>query len=286
MRRNPSTEFTLRDLAWAAPVILIVSFSCVLSLARVTLAEKREFKVSERPSLSITTFNGSITVRAGSGGQIKTTVQKVGMGATQEDAEADLLLTEVEYKQEADAVQIVARRRGNSRPGSAGANFEVEVPEGTSLTLQSSNGSFAIEGVRGTISARTTNGEIQVRDGAGKLDLNSSNGGIEAQASETVVTAETSNGDVVFSGTLAAGSHSLTTSNGSIHCKLPADASFRFEASTSNGKVTSGYSGLKPTAGKTGTHQLAGQVGAPGETPTELKLSTRNGSIRLDPAGP
>ena len=66
---------------------------------------------------------------------------------------------------------------------------------------------------------------------------------------------------------------------GRLRDAIPADAEFRLDARTSFGTVTSGFK-LATKEGKEKSHL----IGTVGEKPgAALKLSTSNGSIRVDP---
>jgi DUF4097 and DUF4098 domain-containing protein YvlB len=269
-----------------APVPLLGLAGCAAIMAGLVKAEKTEqhsFSVSARPSVVVETFNGAITVRNASDGKVEAVVTKVGSGATKEAAEADLKNVSVEYGQEGDTVRIIARRTGPKTFGSSGASVELKVPAHSILSLTTQNGAITTEGVDRDITARSSNGEIEVLGAGGKLDLQTSNGAIEIEAEQATVTAETSNGNVAFAGSLAKGSHELVTSNGGIDLRLPATAQFQFEARTSNGTVTNRFPGLQPRSGKAGSHRLAGRIGSGAAAEIDVRLETSNGAITIEP---
>jgi DUF4097 and DUF4098 domain-containing protein YvlB len=253
-------------------------------MVRATATEQRVFTVSAQPSVVIDTFNGSITVAVISDNKIETIVTKTGSGARQEAAEADLKNVSVDYSQDGNTVRIVARRTGPKSFGSSGAAVQLKVPARAVLALTTSNGEITSEGTQGPITARTSNGKVDVRAARGELDLATSNGAIVIDATEAILAAGTSNGDIHFAGGLGKGTHTLTTSNGSIELVLPAAVPFQFAASTSNGSVTNRFPGLRASSGKPGSHRLAGLVGSGSTADIDLKLETSNGSITLKPA--
>jgi DUF4097 and DUF4098 domain-containing protein YvlB len=143
------------------------------------------------------------------------------------------------------------------------------VPKGATLELRSSNGSITVLGSTGDVTANTSNGKIEIEDSTGKLKLDTSNGHIEIKAENSIVAAHTSNGTIEFKGALAAGDHSFRTSNGSITLSLPSNASFKFDAQTSNGKVTSEFA-VNRTGGSRDS-ELRGTI----------ELRTSNGRIEI-----
>jgi DUF4097 and DUF4098 domain-containing protein YvlB len=69
----------------------------------------------------------------------------------------------------------------------------------------------------------------------------------------------------------------LQTSNGRITLALPADAEFRIDASTSNGKIKNGFD--LDDKEKSNKNHLRGTVGK--DPKVAIKLRTSNGSIEI-----
>ncbi|QEH31984.1 hypothetical protein OJF2_04510 [Aquisphaera giovannonii] len=300
---NPRTILPL------IPLALLASPGCSALLANLAQARRTEVTTfalggQGRPSVVVETFNGAVKVAGTSGREVKATVTKIGSGRHQAAAEADLANVQVECKLEGDTVRVVATRIGPRSAGSSGADIEMQVPADASLTLTSRNGRIVADGVHAPVVAHTSNGEIDVRGGRGVLDLETSNGRIDAEAADAVVSARSSNGEVRFAGSLAAGEHSLTTSNGRVILAVPGSARFRVSARTSNGRVTSRLAGLAVEDGKPGSNHLVGRLnGTPGSSPSgavtrastapavnaeaedaiDVKLETSNGEITLEP---
>lgn len=274
-------------LAPAISVLSLLALSgCAAIMAnrvRATTTEQREFSVSGQPSVVIDTFNGEINVKVNPENKVAAIVTKVGSGANQEAAEADLKNVSVDFTQEGETVRITARRIGPRTFGSSGASVDLKVPARAVLSLTTQNGGISTEGIQGDLVARSSNGGLEVRGGKGKLDLKTTNGAIKVDAVLATVSAETSNGDVRFVGTLAGGSHSLATSNGSVTLKLPAETPFQFASSTSNGTVSNRFPGLQATSGKAGSNRLAGRVGSTAAAEIDIKLETSNGNIAIEP---
>jgi len=88
----------------------------------------------------------------------------------------------------------------------------------------------------------------------------------------------TSNGGITFDGSLQQGQATLETSNGPVELRLPADAAFAIDASTSNGKITSEFQ----VEGTAADDALEGTAGSPEDaTTTEITVRTSNGPITL-----
>jgi DUF4097 and DUF4098 domain-containing protein YvlB len=158
----------------------------------------------------------------------------------------------------------------------------IAAPPGAKIDLKTSNGYIVSEGMRGGIDAETSNGRLEVYEATGAIEADTSNGPIVIEATDAVVDASTSNGRIRFKGKLADDQHRFRTSNGAIDVTLPRDAQFRVEATTSNGRIDCEFP-LERESSKS-RRRL---VGAIGDDPAcELKLSTSNGSIDIERAGP
>jgi DUF4097 and DUF4098 domain-containing protein YvlB len=246
---------------------------------RVTVREvvKKSFRTGAAPGLNVETFNGSIQVTAGTGTTITVEVTKQAHGKTEDEAQAELKNLDVTMTQDGDAVRVNAKRRERHPDASSGASAKIQVPPGAVLELKTYNGGVTVSGGGGAVNIGTSNGAIGVRDHTGKLNLRTSNGAIDIRAEKAAVTAKTSNGAVTFAGSLAAGDQTFHTSNGSITVSLPKGASFRIDADTSHGRVSSTFSVHGEQERK--KNQLHGNVG---DNPKfSLKLHTSNGSIHV-----
>ena len=199
-----------------------------------------------------------------------------GSGVSQ--AQAQDALKNVEVRVTQDESGSAGHRQEDldgALAGNSGASVKLTVPAGAALDLKSSNGQVTSTGVIGGVKVRTSNGPVTVASGRGALDLETSNGPIKAEADEASLRASTLNGPVTFKGSFAEGSQSVKTSNGSVTIQLPAQARFSFDASTSNGEVTSEFA-LSKTSAKSKS-ALSGTVG---ESPSaSISATSSNGSI-------
>ncbi len=114
------------------------------------------------------------------------------------------------------------------------ARYEVVVPAGVTVELQ------------------TVNGDVRVRDLDGELNVTTVNGSIEVRGARQSVSAQTVNGkvDAVAEALPADSEVSIQTVNGDVSLTLPPDAKFDFDASTMNGRIASTFA-LAPSASVT-----------------------------------
>jgi DUF4097 and DUF4098 domain-containing protein YvlB len=255
----------------------------------------KSFKTKAAPRVLVETFNGPITVTTGKEGAVSAKVTKTTRAATEEAAKEALKSVDVSMTQEGDAIRIQAKTEDKQSMIQRAVAVELQTPPGATLDLHTSNGAVTISGTTGEVKVHTSNGKIEVKGSKGKLqlktsngavnveggtnqlDVHTSNGRISIQTGNGSVTAHTSNGGIEFSGTLADGSHSFTTSNGSINVTLPGDMKFRIDASTSHGKIQSDFATAE--GDKKNKTRLRTSVG---DNPAvSVKLHTSNGTIHI-----
>ena len=215
--------------------------------------------------------------------------------AESEEAAAELLddiqvvITETENGLN---LEVETPRKWNRR---GGANLCVRVPRETMLAVSAANGRIHIEGIRGPVKARSTNGAACVSDVVGdvmvttsnakvscncirgKLLARSSNGKIEIEAHCGSVDASTSNGLIrACLDELGKDGIQLATSNGRIVLDLPEETDAEVDIRVDNGIIRNSRT-LERTTRETGGRVL-GRLGEGGPL---IKLRTTNGSISL-----
>ncbi|WP_395244707.1 DUF4097 domain-containing protein [Agromyces sp. MMS24-K17] len=143
--------------------------------------------------------------------------------------------------------------------------YAVEVPAGVDVSGETSNGAITLEDV-GEVDVETSNGRIELTDVAGEVSASTSNGRIEGRGlAGDGVDVDTSNGAIDLE-VVTPQDVSADTSNGSIDLEVPAAASFRVDAHTSNGRTDIG-------------------VADDPDGEFELVLGSSNGSITVTVAG-
>jgi DUF4097 and DUF4098 domain-containing protein YvlB len=297
-------------------MIGLTGFGCAANRYSAEDSVSRTFSTKTTPRIIVDTFAGTINVVVEGNGPVKAKVTKHAGGASQEAADEDLRNVEVSRSETDEVLRMAARAADLSAFSNRSADVELRVPEGSVLELhtsngridatgksgnilaRSSNGKIAITGCGGKLDVETSNGDISLEKGADRVDAKTSNGNIAIKAVRGLVHGETSNGSIDFYGELTPGKHSFQTSNGKISLSLPASSSFRVDADTSMGEVTSEFETRidekseskkddKKAAKKTTRKpkvpgkdkQLHGTVG---DNPdVSIKIHTSMGSIRI-----
>jgi DUF4097 and DUF4098 domain-containing protein YvlB len=261
----------------------------------------KSYKVEGKQQIVAETFNGAVDVLTGAADKVEIKVTKRTGGPNQDEADDDLDNIDVRLEQTGNKVVIHVRSINPKPFVNRGAAIEIQVPEGSTLDLRttngkvstvglvgdtvahSSNGPIQAQGSRGTLDLETSNGSISVNGGVGKISAKSSNGGIDIVSDNALLAAHTSNGRISYRGKLGAGDHVLSTSNGSVTVKLPADAAFGLKAKTSNGKITTDFTNESEAPSKKkkpSKSQLSGTFGAR-QSSALLDIQTSNGSIEI-----
>ena len=174
-------------------------------------------------------------------------------------------------------------------------NLEVRLPRDLSVELSAVNGRIDIEGLRGAVHARSSNGSAVIRDVVGDISIATSNakvfcertcgrlvarsrdGKIELEGHRGSVDASTSNG-LIRASLEEVGSEGvqLATSNGRIILELPEQVDAEIDVRVDNGTIRNDRSLCKCTRESNG--RILGRLGDGGAL---IKLRTSNGSICL-----
>jgi Putative adhesin len=293
--------------AWwrLAPIALVIIVGCgPFKLSnRFSAVETvlKSYKVDGKQQIVADTFNGAVDVLTGASDKVEIKVTKRTGGPSQAEADDDLDNVEVRFEQTGDKVEIHVRSINPKPFVNRGAAIEIQVPEGSTLDLRTtngkigavglvgntsahtSNGAIEIKGTQGALDLETSNGNISTEGGIGKISAKSSNGGIDIASDNGIIDAHTSNGRITYRGKLVAGDHVLDTSNGTVSVKLPGDAAFKLEARTSNGRITNDFTGQSEPSGKkkkASKSQLSGTFGGRQSSAT-LNVHTSNGNIEI-----
>lgn len=244
----------------------------------------QRFDTGPAPRLVIETYNGNVDVRAGAPDEVAIAVTRRASGLTPDKALDELGFVEVRMTHEDGTVRVIARRAEDAPGrGNSGARVQVTAPPGASVSLRTSNGKVTVTAIEGTVQALSSNGAVAVAGSHGPVIAESSNGRIRVETAPWVpalVQARTSSGSIEFEGALGAGESTFTTSNGSVELKLPKDAQFALSASTSNGKIRSGF--RFEAGGRISDRLVEAAVGA---APAAIvRIQTSNGSVSVEPA--
>jgi hypothetical protein len=296
-------------------IALVVLFASTIALASTPQGVfERTVTVSGPVDLEVLTHSGDVTVRAGSSGSVfirgKIYVNNHWLGSNR-DADVHDIEQHPPIRQEGNSIHIEYVNMRN-----ISVDYEISVPENTTVRTRSGSGDQTIEGTHGNVDTQTGSGDVKlakltgeirlqtgsgnirarqvsgsVRGGTGSgdveideaasgdIDLHTGSGNITARGVQGGFHGETGSGDVTAEGRQT-GTWDIRTGSGNVHVRLPADAAFDADISTSSGSIDVGSPIEMTVQGRVGdTHkQIHGKVHGGGP---ELRVRTGSGDIHI-----
>jgi DUF4097 and DUF4098 domain-containing protein YvlB len=275
---------------------------------------ERTLQVSGPVDLEVLTRSGDVTVRAGSSGSVFIR-GKIHVGDHWLIGGRETDVHQIEQnppiKQDGNRIHIEYVDLRN-----ISIDYEISVPVDTTVRTHSGSGDQIIEGTRGNVDTQTGSGDVKlanltgelhlqtgsgnirarqisgsVRGGtgsgdveieeasAGNIDLRTGSGNITARGVQGEFHGETGSGDVTAEGTQT-GSWEIHTGSGNVHVRLPSNAAFDADISTSSGSVDMGEPIEMTVQGRIGdSHkQIRGKVHGGGPL---LRVRTGSGDIHI-----
>lgn len=252
---------------------LLTFTGCGLLGPSVSDTVTRAVVVGDANAISISAFNGSIKVRQGAGNEIEVIAKRTAQGNSEQDAQSNLEQLKVEAINEGGTIVVRTQKPTNFRGGIA---FDVTIPAGMRIDAKTFNGSINVE-ADGIVLAESSNASIVIRGAAEQVNARTSNGSIDVDlTSAASVDLKTSNASVNLKGSLVAGKHRLSTSNGSVNVTVR-DTPVYVSAKTSNGKIR-----LGDVTGKKDAEALLGNAEI---SEAELEIRTSNASVNVEYVG-
>jgi Putative adhesin len=295
-----------------ALVVLFTSTAVFASTPQGTF--EKTLTVNGPVNLEVLTRSGDVTVRAGSSGSIlirgKIYVGNRWLGANR-DAEVHEIEQHPPIRQEGNNIHVDYIEMKN-----ISVDYEISVPADTVVRTRSGSGDQIIEGTRGNVDTQTGSGnvklanltgEIRLQTGSGDvrarqiagslkggtgsgdveveetssgdIELHTGSGNVTARGIQGGFRGETGSGDVTAEGTQT-GSWEIHTGSGNVHVRLPANAAFDADISTSSGSIDVGSPIEMTVQGRVDdTHrQIHGKVHGGGPM---LKVRTGSGDIHI-----
>lgn len=227
--------------------------------------EVREATLPGRDDLSVTAVNGSITVEAWDGDEIRVLARVQVKGRDAEDTAG-----EVEIHTEDGDIHATGPRNesgwsrmfGNERNWRV--SYRIQVPRDIELSVKTTNGGIEVNGVEGDVAFKTTNGGVRVTDAGGDVEGRTTNGGVFVGLDP---------------GAWEGNRVDLETTNGGIEVELPEDIDARVEARTTNGGVRVAH---PVTIQSQSRNRLKGTIGEGGKA--LLRAKTTNGGVKFSRA--
>jgi len=184
---------------------------------RFTEKETKTFTVNGVPTVNLSTFDGSITIRGWDKSEVMYTATK------RADDALEAKQISVQAEQQGSRISVIARS-----PESNGVvSLDVYVPRNSALHVSSGDGSLNLNGVSGELDLRTGDGSIEVAGSKGQLRVNTGDGHIQVSDFDGTVDARTGDGSISLDGRFTA--LAARTGDGSISLSVPANSDFTIE---------------------------------------------------------
>lgn len=314
MNRNRALSSTLVAGAVLALVVLFTS-SAALAWNSPQGTFDKTLSVSGPVDLEVLTHSGDIRVKAGSSGTVqihgKIYVGDRWLGGSRESDVHDIEQNPP-IRQDGNSIHIDYVNYRN-----ISVDYEVTVPAETTVRTKSGSGDQTIEGTHGNAEAQTGSGDVRLANlqgeirvqtgsgnvrarevagsvrgstgsgdveieetGAGDIDFHTGSGNITARGVQGSFHGETGSGEITAEGTQS-GTWDARTGSGNVRLRLPANAAFDADISTSSGSIDVSSPIEMTVQGRvTDAHKsLHGKVRGGGPL---LRVHTGSGDIHID----
>jgi len=296
--------------------VLAMVLACALpGLASVAGTFDRSYQVNGPVDLEVLTHSGDITVHAGPSGTVsihgKIHVGDSWFGGDRK-AEVEGIENNPPIRQNGNSIRIDYVNVKN-----ISIDYEVTVPEDTTLRTHTGSGDQDVAGLKGNVDLESGSGDLKlahlsgdlhfqtgsgnvrgqglsgparIKSGSGDVDIEETGAGdIEVRTGSGDLTvkginggfhAETGSGDVRADGA-PKNSWGIRTGSGDVNLRVPSDAAFDVDISSASGSVNVGHPVTTTVEGHlTGSHKsIVGKVRGGGPT---ISVHTASGDVRIE----
>ena len=249
----------MRRTAVAAALFL----ACAPLLAGQQEVFEKAFSMEGVSRVLVQNVNGKIEAFAWEKPYLKIRAVKTATGSS---AEETLAQTEIRVRKRGDEIRVETINPSRHRlfgfldfgSRNARVDYEVQVPAGADVRLETCNGAVQTRGIGSSLSCDVVNGSIEVQEANGPVRASTVNGSLR----------------IGFRNALKK-SH-LETVNGSVEVAFDRASSIRYDLETVNGRIEGDID--LAVEGRHGPKEARGSYNGGAET---LHCETVNGSIRL-----
>ncbi len=271
-KEHSINAISIRAAIAIVAAVLVASSAAVASTPQGTF--DKTFQVSGPVDLGIETRSGDVIVRGGPAGSV-TVHGKIFVGDHWLFGNRHADVSDIEQhpplRQEGNSIridyvntrdisidyEITVPAQTAIRTHSGSGDLTIEQTQGN-LDLQTGSGDVKLSRVSGDIRLQTGSGDVRARDisgavrggagsgdieleetGSGDVDLHTGSGNITARGIHGAFHAEAGSGDITGEGTQT-GTWDIRTGSGNVHVRLPSDAAFDANISTSSGSLDVG----------------------------------------------
>jgi DUF4097 and DUF4098 domain-containing protein YvlB len=279
---------------------------------------EKTFQVNGAADLQVYTQSGNITVRPGSAGTVSITGRihvgdawMFGLGNNHKD-EVHQIESNPPLSQNGNSIRVDYVNRRN-----ISIDYEITAPPDSKVRTKSGSGDQTIEGMQAGVEIETGSGDVKLDNLAGDIRIHTGSGNVEARGAAGPFEARAGSGDITIE-EKAKGDVRLETGSGNIHVRgvdgglnastgsgdvqvdgnpantwhvrtgsgnaelrLPQQAAFDLDVSTSSGSVEVNHPVTTTVQGRVeeAHKQIRGKVRGGGP---EISVHTGSGDVRVD----
>jgi DUF4097 and DUF4098 domain-containing protein YvlB len=298
----------------AVRTLLFVLASALAGFASVVGTFDRSFQVNGPVDLEVLTRSGDITVRSGSSNTVSIR-GKIHQGnswlESNRKADVDELQKNPPLRQNGNSIRVDYVNLRN-----VSVDYEITVPENTTVRTHSGSGNQSVEGLKGTVDLEAGSGDMQLsrltgdlhfqtgsgnvrgrqlsgparvkagsgdieieETGEGDVDIRTGSGNITVSGVNGGFRAEAGSGDIRGNGT-PKNLWSIRTGSGNVDLRVPSEAGFDVDVSSNSGTVVVDHPVTTTVQGRVQERKsVVGKVRNGGPT---ISVHTGSGDIRLD----
>lgn len=298
----------------AVRILLFVLASSLAGFASVVGTFDRSFQVTGPVDIEILTRSGDIAVRNGSGNTVSIhgkIHQSNSWLESSHKADVEELEKNPPLRQSGNSIRIDYVNLRN-----VSVDYDITVPENTTVRTHSGSGNQTVEGLQGTIDLEAGSGDMQIARLKGDLRFQTGSGNVRGrqlsgparvkagsgdieieEVGEGDVDIRTGSGNIIVSGVnggfrAEAGSGdirgngnpkslwSIRTGSGNVDLRVPSEAGFDVDVSSNSGTVVVDHPVTTTVQGRIQERKsVVGKVRNGGPT---ISVHTGSGDIRLD----
>lgn len=246
-------------------------FSFDISSGKAQDTWTRTYNLSSNGRFELINVNGRVTAEPATDGKVSVEGRRTAKGSSDEAAKENLAKLEIREEVSPDRVRVESRPPRLSGFGGHEIEWTVKIPAGVVVDLRTVNGGVRLNGLRGEVHAKTTNGGVRGQEmGNQILEASSVNGGISIEFNQPLD---------------ANASVDVETVNGGVELSLTADTKATISARAVNGGVR--VTDLKVEKQEQANsfeskRRLEGTLNGGG---AKVNVSTTNGGVRISRSG-
>ena len=266
----------------AIPKTCLCLFTTILTVSTLSAAARADdwsktYDLSGKPDLRVEARDANIHIEAWDQNKIEARVTTRGwhIGSGQ---------LEIVESQQGSAVSIELREphRTHFSVGMESRHTELEIrmPRSAKVNLRSADGNVTTKGLEGEFDFTTGDGRLELEDMDGSLRAHTSDGSVRVSGRFDALELRTSDGRAEVEarpGSQLQSPWEVSSSDGSVNLKVPADLAADVELHTSDGRISTDIPIV--VEGSFSSHDLHGKMNGGGN---RLTVHTSDGSITLD----